>query len=113
LAECVQPWGIPVACLHEFLAVVTKLKIFAPPSTNEQALLQIATWLASPQAQILHSGVQHWQVLRALALKAKIAGGQFHDARIAAICVENGVDVMWSADRDFSRFKGLKVVNPL
>ena len=43
----------------------------------------------------------------------KLQGGQFHDARIAALCIENGVTVLWSADRDFGRFKALKTVNPL
>ena len=36
-----------------------------------------------------------------------------HDARIAAICLHNGVTELWTADRDFSRFKPLKTVNPL
>ena len=42
-----------------------------------------------------------------------LAGGQFHDARIAAICLENAVSVLWAADRDFGRFKALKTINPL
>jgi uncharacterized protein len=113
LAEGGQPWGIPVSCLHEFLAVVTNPKIFNPASTHEQALLQVDAWLASPTAQVLHSGLQHWHVLSELTRKAKLQGGQFHDARIAAICLENGVSLLWSADRDFGRFKGLKTVNPL
>ncbi len=113
LAEGARPWGIPVACLHEFLAVVTHPKIFSPASTGEQASRQIDAWLASPQAHVLHSGSQHWQVLAELTRKAKLRGGQFHDARIAAICIENGVSVLWSADRDFGRFKALKTFNPL
>ena len=36
-----------------------------------------------------------------------------HDARIAALCRYHGVRVLWSADRDFSRFPGLAVINPL
>ena len=36
-----------------------------------------------------------------------------HDARIAAICLGNGVAELWSADRDFGRFPELRVVNPL
>jgi len=36
-----------------------------------------------------------------------------HDARIAAICLAHGVREFWSADRDFSRFPDLNVVNPL
>jgi uncharacterized protein len=113
LAEGGQPWGLPVSCLHEFLAVVTNPKIFSPASSYEQALAQVDAWLASPTAQVLHSGLQHWQILSGLTRKAKLQGGQFHDARIAAICLENGVSLLWSADRDFGRFKGLKTVNPL
>jgi toxin-antitoxin system PIN domain toxin len=113
LAEGSQRWGIPVSCLHEFLAVVTNPKVFQPPSSFDQALVQIDAWLASPQAQVLHSGSQHGRILSELARKAKLQGGQFHDARIAAICLEHSVSVLWSADRDFGRFKALKTLNPL
>lgn len=113
LAEGAAPWGIPVSCLHEFLAVVTNSKIFSPASTTHQALAQIDAWLASPQARVLHSGSQHWPVLSELSVAGKLQGGQFHDARIAAICLENSVALLWSADRDFGRFKALKTLNPL
>ena len=113
LAEGVQPWGIPVSCLHEFLSVVTNPKVFVPASTTDQALTQVDAWLASPHASVLHSGQQHWAVLSDLGRHAKLKGGQFHDARIAAICLENAVNVLWTADRDFGRFKTLKTVNPL
>lgn len=113
LAEGRQAWGIPVACLHEFLSVVTNARIFRPPSSLEQAIAQVDAWLASPSSQVLHSGAQHWPVLSDLARKAQVQGGQFHDARIAAICLENGVSQLLSADRDFGRFKALRVVNPL
>ena len=113
LAEGAQPWGLPASCLHEFLAIVTNPKIFNPASSYEQALAQVDAWLASPQAHVLHSGSQHWRVLSELTRKAKLRGGQFHDARIAAICIENGVSVLWTADRDFGRFRALKTLNPL
>ena len=35
-----------------------------------------------------------------------------HDARIAALCLHHGVTLLWSFDRDFSRFPGLKLSNP-
>jgi hypothetical protein len=44
---------------------------------------------------------------------AKVTGPQIHDARVAALCVQHGVRELWSADRDFSRFPNLTVVNPL
>ena len=113
LAEGDQPWGLPAPCVHEFLAVVTNPKIFRPPSSHEQALAQVDAWLASPQVHLLHSGARHWPILAELTRKARLQGGQFHDARIAAVCLEHGVRQLLSADRDFSRFKALKVSNPL
>lgn len=44
--------------------------------------------------------------------KAKRPGGQFHNARTAAMCLENAVSLLWRLDRDFGRFKELKAVNP-
>jgi len=113
LAEGIHPWRIPVSCLHEFLALVTNRKIFRPASTYEQALDQVASWLDSPVVHVLHSSTQHWRVLADLTRKAELQGGQFHDARIAAICIENGVSVLYSADREFGRFKALKTADPL
>ena len=113
LAEGRVAWGIPVSCLHEFLAVVTNAKVFSPASRVDQAVAQVDAWLASPQARVLHSGAQHWPLLSKLAGKARVQAGQFHDARIAIICIENGVSMLYSADRDFGRFKDLKTINPL
>jgi len=112
-AEGSQRWGIPVSCIHESLAVVTNPKVFRPASRYEQALTQIDAWLAAPHVQVLHSGPRHWRIMSDLTTKARLQGGQFHDARIAAICVENDVSVLWNADRDFGRFKALRPANPL
>jgi predicted nucleic acid-binding protein len=62
---------------------------------------------------LLTEGDQHRPTLRGLASKARIAGAAIHDARIAALCVQHGVRELWSADRDFGRYTGLRVVNPL
>jgi len=42
-----------------------------------------------------------------------VAGPLVHDARIAALCRAHGVRELWTADRDFGRFPGLVVRNPL
>ena len=61
----------------------------------------------------LGEGEAHWPTLRPLLTKARIAGPAVHDARIAALCLQHGVQELWSADRDFGRFVALRVVNPL
>jgi uncharacterized protein len=59
------------------------------------------------------SAAAHSAALRALLVASHVAGARVHDARIAALCRQHGVREFWSADRDFNRFAGLAVVNPL
>jgi uncharacterized protein len=113
LAEGAVLWAIPWPCLHEFLAIVTHPRIYAPPTPLARALDQIDAWVESPILRLLAETEAHWPKLRALLTQARIGGPQIHDARIAALCQQHGVHELWSADRDFGRFPALRVVNPL
>ena len=106
-------WGIPWPCVHEFLAVVTHPRIYAPPSTTEQAIAQVDAWLESPVATLLAESNSHWRTLKRQLLAGRIVGPMVHDGRIAAVCLTHGVTEFWTADRDFSRFPSLSVRNPL
>ncbi len=112
LAEGTAPWGIPWPCVHEFLSVSTNPKIFKPPSPPEIAILQVEIWMESPTLRLLPESTGYWSELRATFLGGKLAGAQVHAARIHAICRSSGVRELWSADRDFSRMRGLNIVNP-
>jgi predicted nucleic acid-binding protein len=48
-----------------------------------------------------------------VTVEGGIAGPLVHDARVASLCRLHGVRELWTADRDFSRFPGLLVHNPL
>ena len=113
LAEGLVPWAIPWPCLHEFLAIVTHPRIYAPPTPLAVALDQVDAWLASPSLALLAESEGYWPVLKSLIRDGRIAGPQVHDARVAALCQLHGVRELWTADRDFSRFHGLEFRNPL
>ena len=113
LAEGRGPWAIPWPCLHEFLAIVTHPKIYAPPTPLDAALEQVAAWLESPSLVLLAESEGYWPELRLTLQVGRVAGPQIHDARIAALCQSHGVRELWTADRDFGRFPALKVKNPL
>ena len=68
--------------------------------------------MESPTLRLLQEPTGYWSQLRATFLSGKLAGAQVHDARIHAICCASGVRELWSADRDFSRMRGLNIVNP-
>lgn len=113
LAEGSAAWAIPWSCVHEFFAIVTNPRIYDPPTAIPVALEYVDALFQSPALVLLAETDLHWKTLRPLIAAGQIAGGRVHDARIAAICLQNGVSELWSADRDFSRFPDLTVVNPL
>lgn len=113
LAEGRAPWGIPWPCLHEFLAVTTHPRIFVPPTPLGRAVDQVEAWLESPGLALLAEDDGCWPVLRGLALGGRVSGPRIHDARVASICLRQGVEELWTIDRDFSRFPALKTRNPL
>lgn len=113
LAEGAGAWAIPWPCLHEFLAIVTHPRIYAPATPLTRALEQVDAWLESPSLALLTESSAHWATLRALLLGSRVEGASVHDARVAALCQQHGVRELWSADRDFGRFAGFAVTNPL
>lgn len=113
LAESAEPWALPWPCVHECYGVITHPRVYNPPTTPARALAFIESLLESPSLTLLAEGPTHWSALRELLQRGRVAGPAVHDARIAALCLQHGVKELWSADRDFSRFPALKVVNPL
>lgn len=113
LAEGRIQWSLPWPCLHEFLAIVTHPRIWAPPTPPQKALDQVDAWMESPSVVLLSEGRGHWAELRSLLVGGRIQGARVHDARIAALCLSHGVQELWTADRDFGRFPALSTRNPL
>lgn len=113
VASSNDAWAIPWPCIHEFLSVVTHPRIQRPPSSLEQARRQVEVWMEAPGLRLLAETQAHWATLVAILAEGRLTGPRVHDARIAAVCLEHGVEELWSADRDFSRMQGLRVCNPL
>lgn len=113
LAEGRSAWAIPWPCVHEFLAIATHPRIWDPPTPVEAALEQVEAWLESPSLALLAESGEHWRTLRSLLEGGRVAGPRVHDARVAALCLAQGVRELWTADRDFGRFPSLVTSNPL
>ncbi|KAF0245762.1 MAG: hypothetical protein FD180_1301 [Planctomycetota bacterium] len=113
LAEGKSAWAIPWPCVHEFLAIVTHPRIYRPPTPLASALRQVDAWLESPSLALLGEADGYWTELRRILEAGRVTGPRVHDARVAAICRLHGARELWSADRDFSRFPGVTVRNPM
>ena len=112
LAESAVPWALPWPCIYEFLRVVTHPRVFHPPVPLEIAVADLKAITDSPSILLLSETDRHLEFMTSLAKEAGVSGNLIHDAHIAALCLEHGVTELISADRDFLRFKSLKIVNP-
>jgi len=108
-----EQWSLPWPCVAEFLSIVTHQRIFDPPTPLRDALKAVDVWLNAPTVELLAEQSGYWEVLEGVLSLSRVTGPRVHDARVAALCLFHAVDELWSADRDFSRFSGLRVRNPL
>jgi len=113
LAESGRAWAIPWPCVHEFLCVVTRPGLYDPPASIATAFKALDGSAGSGTLSYLAEGFTHLERLRELCISNKLRGPHVHDAKIAAICIENGVHELWTANTGFSRFRQLRSVNPL
>src|SRR5436190_9006805 len=91
LASGRRTWAIPWPCIHEFMAVATHPRIYAPPSSVAEVLGQVAAWMESPSLVLLSEEKAYWGCLEQLVRHSKVRGPAVHDARIAALCRLHGV----------------------
>ncbi|MBI4208074.1 MAG: PIN domain-containing protein, partial [Deltaproteobacteria bacterium] len=110
-AEGNDPWVLPWPCIYEFLRVVTHPKVFHPPTPTEIAWAAIENLLQSPMILLLSEAERHPHILSDLVKATSIKGNILHDAHIAALLIENGILQILTADEDFNRFSGLKVID--
>jgi toxin-antitoxin system PIN domain toxin len=112
LAEGALPWAIPWPCIYEFLRVVTHPRVFHPPVPLNLAIEDLRKLLAAPSLFLLAETPRHLSVMDQVVSQSGATGNLVHDAHIVALCLEHGVSEIITGDRDFSRFAGLKVINP-
>jgi len=115
LEECVnsdQSFGLTELVLSGFLRIATHPKVFNPPSPLEPALAFIDTIKRRTNCVIVAPGARHWEIFVKLCRAANAKGNLVSDAYLAAIAIESGSEWI-TADRDYSRFPGLRWLHPL
>lgn len=109
-----EPWAIPWPCCCEFLSVVTNRRIWRQHATPMvEAWRQLEEWASSPSVRLIAETAEFLPVFGRMAAQPRITGGRVHDARIAAICIANGVSELLTRDRDFAHFPELRTRDPL
>lgn len=113
LAEGDTAWAIPWPCCFEFLSIVTNRRIWKEAATPpERAWRQLEAWTASPSNFLIGETDGFFELLGGLVQRPRVQGAIVHDARIAAICLAHGTEVLLTRDRDFALFPELTTRNP-
>jgi len=110
LAEGLEPWGLPVFCLGEFVRVVTHPRIFDPPTPLARVLEDVDALLESPTVRLLQPGARYLRLFTECVREGDMRGNLAFDAQIAALCREQGASLLTS-DRDFARFPRLGTID--
>jgi uncharacterized protein len=95
-----------------FVRVSTNPRVVQRPWSAEQAIAAVEGWLAQPPVTVVHPTDRHLAVMRDLLAPLGTAGNLTSDAHLAALAIEHGA-TLCSSDNDFSRFAGLRWVDPL
>ncbi|HEX5481411.1 MAG TPA: TA system VapC family ribonuclease toxin [Terriglobia bacterium] len=112
LSTGAEPWAIPWPCVYEFIRVVTHPRVFHPPTPVQEAWEAMKLLMDSPSVVVLSEGDRHRAILDDLLASSPVTGNLVHDAHIAALLIEHGVQEILTNDDDFRRFPKLRVTNP-
>ena len=104
--------ALPWVVLLGFLRLSTRAAVFSDPLSAQEALDIVDGWLEQPSVTVIAPGHRHAAVLRELLAHFGTAGNLVTDAHLAALAIEHSAELC-SADADFSRFPGVRWVDPL
>lgn len=107
-----EPVGLSWATILAFVRISTTPRIFQDPFSAAEAAGIVSAWLEPPMVTILNPGERHWEILRRLVTEGQAHGPLITDAHLAALAIEHGATLA-TTDRDFTRFPGLRILNPL
>ena len=113
LAEGDAAWAIPWPVCSEYLSVVTDSRFWGRDSVDRDAAwAQLKAWARSPSVSLLAETDKFLTVFEEVARRPRVNGRTVHDARIAALCMVWGAEVLLTCDRDFSLFPELRTRDP-
>jgi toxin-antitoxin system PIN domain toxin len=107
-----EPIGLPWQNIYAFLRIMTYPGLLGERFPMGQAILIVDEWLELPHVRTLTPGERHWALFADMLVKGDVRGKLTTDAALAALTIEYG-GVLYTNDRDFGRFPGLRWVNPL
>jgi hypothetical protein len=98
--------------LLSYLRIVTHPRIFQRPLPPDVAASAIDRLVSAPSVQIVGEGPTFWTAYRSIDIGQAIRGNDVPDAAIVAMMTTHGVGTIYTRDRGFRRFDGIRVIDP-
>ena len=106
------PFALSWPTIGAFLRLTTNRAVFPAPLSIAEATRSVEAWLARPMVVLLEPGPRYWAIARPLLEASNARGPLVADALLAALALEHGATLA-THDRDFRRFEGLRLLDPL
>jgi toxin-antitoxin system PIN domain toxin len=97
--------------LLAFVRIATNPRATKKPLQGAEACKIVGSWLAQVNVSVIGPGERCWELLKHQMLEAQATGPLVTDAALAALALEHGA-TLCSVDRDFRRFRGLRLIDP-
>src|SRR5699024_8558307 len=100
----------PVAMAY--LRIATHPAVFARPMSHAAARANLDLLLQLPSVHAVGEDELFWSRFIEVADDVVPAGNLVPDAHLVALMVANGVRTIWTHDRDYRKFRGIRVHDP-
>jgi toxin-antitoxin system PIN domain toxin len=107
-----EPVGIPWVVVLAVTRLLTHPHICENPLIPSQVRSIVENWMSYPQVRLIHLSENALSRFFDLLEEAGSGGNLTTDALIAIHSLEHSATI-YSNDRDFDRFSGIKRINPL
>ena len=101
-------WPVTMA----YLRISTHPAVFRRPLSHADARANIEVLLAVPHVQALGEADRFWHRFVEVADDVAPTGNLVPDAHVVALMLANGVRTIWTRDRDYRKFTGIRVRDP-
>lgn len=107
-----EPVLLPWQSISAFARIMSNRRLPGDRFTIQEVVDFVDRWLQQPNVHALGPGDEHWPLFRQMLVEGQASGDLTSDAQLAALTMECG-GVLYTTDRDFARFPGLRWTNPL
>ena len=104
--------GLALASLLAFVRIGSDPRVFRRPFHTPGGVEIVASWLSRSNVVVAQPTDGRWDALARVARLGKARGSLVMDAHLASLALEHGA-TLFTTDRDFARFPGLRSRDPL